>query len=111
MKLLFLCSQNKRRSLTAEKVLDGLNGWEVRSAGSENNARVRVTAGLIGWAEVIYKMKKKHSRRIQEKYGEELSGKKVVCLHIPDEYEFMDEKLIGILEAEADRFLANQQVD
>ena len=111
MKLLFLCSQNKRRSLTAEKVLDGLNGWQVRSAGTENNARVRVTAGLIGWAEVIFTMGKKHSRRIQEIYGEELIGKKVICLHIPDEYEFMDEKLIGILEAEADRFLANQQVD
>ena len=104
MRVLFLCSQNKRRSLTAEKVLDGLRVWQVRSAGTENNARMKVTGGLIGWAEVIFTMEKKHSRRIQEKYREELIGKKVVCLNIPDEYEFMDETLIEILEAEVDRF-------
>jgi predicted protein tyrosine phosphatase len=31
IKLLFLCSRNKWRSLTAEKIFDGLNGYEVRS--------------------------------------------------------------------------------
>lgn len=35
MNLLFLCSQNKRRSLTAEKLFDGYNGHNVRSAGTE----------------------------------------------------------------------------
>ena len=105
MKLLFLCSQNKRRSLTAEKVLNGLNGCQVRSAGTENNARVKVTAGLIGWADVIFTMEKKHTRRIQEKYRDELIGKRLICLNIPDEYEYMDDKLIEILEAEADRNL------
>jgi len=31
MMLLFLCSQKKRRSLTAEKIFDGYNGHEARS--------------------------------------------------------------------------------
>ena len=35
--LLFLCSQNKRRSLTAEKLFDGQNGHQARSAGTDNN--------------------------------------------------------------------------
>ena len=35
--LLFLCSQNKRRSLTAEKLFDRQNGHQARSAGTDNN--------------------------------------------------------------------------
>ena len=52
MHLLFLCSQNKRRSLTAEKLFDGYEGHQARSAGTENNARVKVTPGLLGWADM-----------------------------------------------------------
>lgn len=70
MKLLFLCSQNKRRSLTAEKIFDGYNGHEARSAGTESNARIKVTGGLLGWAEIIFCMEKKHLRRIREKYSD-----------------------------------------
>ena len=60
MKILFLCSQNKRRSLTAEKYFDGYNGHQVRSAGTENNSRIKVTEGIIGWADMIFCMEKKH---------------------------------------------------
>lgn len=98
MKILFLCSQNKKRSLTAEKIFDGLNGHIVRSAGTENNARIKVTPGLLGWADIIYRMEKKHVRRIKDKYGDYLCNKDVICLNIPDEYEFMGEELIGILK-------------
>lgn len=76
MKLLFLCSQNKRRSLTAEKIFDGYNGHEARSAGTESNARVKVTSGLLGWAEIIFCMEKKQLRRIKEKYSDTMQLKK-----------------------------------
>lgn len=97
MKLLFLCSQNKRRSLTAEKIFDGYNGHEARSAGTESNARIKVTSGLLGWAEIIFCMEKKHLRRIKEKYSDMITNKKVVCLYISDDYDFMDRELIEIL--------------
>lgn len=105
MNLLFLCSQNKRRSLTAEKLFDGYDGHSARSAGTENNARIKVTAGLIGRADVIFCMEKKHLRRIREKFSEELCGKKIVCLNIPDDFEFMDEELVGILESAVEGYL------
>lgn len=98
MKILFLCSQNKRRSLTAEKIFDGYNGHNVRSAGTESNARIKVTEGLLGWADIIFCMEKKHVRRINEKYSEAVSGKKIVCLNIDDDFEFMDNDLQDILE-------------
>ncbi|MWV43368.1 protein tyrosine phosphatase [Paenibacillus sp. HJL G12] len=98
MKLLFICSRNKWRSLTAEKVFERYNGYEVRSAGTEANARIKVTEGHIGWADTIFVMEKKHERRIKEKFGQGLlTGKQLIRLDIPDDYEFMDEELIEIL--------------
>ncbi len=99
MKLLFLCSQNKRRSLTAEKIFDGYNGYEARSAGTESNARIKVTDGLLGWAEIIFCMEKKHLRRIKEKYSDTIADKKVVCLYVSDDYDFMDRELVEILRS------------
>lgn len=93
MKLLFICSKNKWRSLTAEKIFQGQ--YDVRSAGTEDGARIKVTAGHLGWADVIFVMEKKHLRRIKDKFN--LDGKKVICLNIPDNYKFMDEELIKIL--------------
>ncbi|MGZ9583684.1 low molecular weight protein tyrosine phosphatase family protein [Paenibacillus marinisediminis] len=97
MKLLFICSQNKWRSLTAEKIFHGINDYEVRSAGTEANARIKVTEGHIGWADLIFVMEKKHLRRIQEKFSDSAYNKKIICLNIPDEYQYMDEDLIGML--------------
>ncbi|MDE6726390.1 MAG: protein tyrosine phosphatase [Oscillospiraceae bacterium] len=105
MNLLFLCSQNKRRSLTAERLFDGYNGHRARSAGTENNARIKVTSGLIGWADMIFCMEKKHLRRIREKYPEELHNKKTVCLNIPDDYEYMDEELQELLLSCVDEYI------
>ena len=105
MKLLFLCSQNKRRSLTAEKVLDGYHGHEVRSAGTERGARVRVTPGLLGWADLIFCMEKKHVRRIKEKYPDLVAGKKMVCLCIGDDYAFMDEELQELLKSRVEEYI------
>ena len=98
MKLLFLCSQNKRRSLTAEKIFDGFEGHEARSAGTESNARIKVTSGSIGWADIIFCMEKKHLRRIHDKFPDVLENKRTVCLFIPDEFDFMDRELIEILQ-------------
>jgi predicted protein tyrosine phosphatase len=42
-------------------------------------------------------MEKKHVRRLQERFKDNLSHKKIICLNIPDEYQFMDGELIDIL--------------
>lgn len=105
MHLLFLCSQNKRRSLTAEKLFNGIHGHQARSAGTENNARVKVTPGLLGWADMIFCMEKKHMRRIREKYSDIVTDKAVICLNIPDDYNYMDEDLCELLESVVPEYL------
>ena len=105
IKILFICSRNKWRSLTAEKIFHRLNGYDVKSAGTEDNARIKVTNGHMGWADLIFVMEKKHSRRIKEKFGELLTNKKVICLDIPDDYKFMDDELIEILKSRVSEYI------
>jgi len=96
-KILFVCSRNRRRSLTAETIFEKEPGWQVRSAGTEEGARIRVTPGHLGWADVIVVMEKRHKERLRQKHPEALVEKPCVCLFIADDYEYMEEELIRAL--------------
>ena len=97
-KLLFVCSRNRKRSLTAERMFASVTAWDVRSAGTEEGARVKVTEGHIGWADVIVVMEKRHKERLAQKFSEVFAGKACVCLFIRDEYEFMEPALTALLQ-------------
>jgi predicted protein tyrosine phosphatase len=104
-KLLFVCSQNRLRSLTAERIFSGVPGFQVRSAGTQPDARIVVTEGHVGWADVIFLMEKSHLNRIRRKLSEALIGKRVIVLGIPDDYEYMQPELIDELEAKVAQHL------
>jgi predicted protein tyrosine phosphatase len=95
--LLFICSQNRWRSLTAERLFDQHPHYEARSAGTEPGARVRVTAGHLGWADIVFVMERKHADILRQKFGAELVGKPVICLRIPDKFQFLDAILVDLL--------------
>jgi predicted protein tyrosine phosphatase len=97
VKILFVCSRNRRRSLTAEKIFGGVPDWQVRSAGTAEGARVKVTEGLLGWADVVVVMEKRHKERLQEKFPETFDSARCRCLFIRDEYGFMEESLVTLL--------------
>ena len=97
-KLLFVCSQNRIRSLTAEKIFAGLEGFQARSAETQPGARIVVTDGQVGWADIIFAMEKSHLNLLRRKFGTALDGKRVIALHIPDEYKFMQPELIDELK-------------
>ena len=96
-KILFVCSRNRARSLTAERIFAGTPGWDVRSAGTENSARIKVTAGQVGWADVVVVMEKRHKERLEQRFPEAMAGKQCICLFVRDEFEFMEESLISEL--------------
>jgi len=98
-KLLFVCSRNRFRSLTAEKWFENSPDYQVRSAGTQPAARIVVTDGHVGWADIIFCMEKSHVNKLRRKFPEALHGKRVVCLHIPDDYEFMQPDLLDELRA------------
>lgn len=99
LKLLFVCSRNRKRSLTAERLFDGVPGYEVRSAGTQPGARVPLSPGLLGWADVIFFMERSHLNRTEERFPETLSEKEFHVLRIPDDYEYMQEELLDELRA------------
>ena len=99
-KLLFVCSRNRMRSRTAEKIFSGIPGYEVRSAGTQPQARIVVNEGHIGWADIIFVMEKSHLNRLRQDFPGALDGKRVIALHIPDEYQFMQPELIEELETQ-----------
>ena len=98
-KLLFICSRNKSRSLTAERLLDGHALYQARSAGTQPGARIVVTEGHLGWADIIFCMEKSHLNRVRQKFPEAMRNKRVICLHIPDDYDFMQPELVDELRA------------
>lgn len=99
-KLLFVCSRNLWRSPTAEALLRDHPRYEARSAGSEAGARIKLTAGHVGWADQIFCMEKKHATRLQARFAPELGEKPLIVLRIPDDYRFMDPILVDLLRTE-----------
>ena len=106
IKLLFVCSQNRFRSLTAERMYDGFPGYQVRSVGTQPDARIVVTAGHLGWADIVSCMEKSHLNRLRRKFPDALIGKRVICLHIPDDFEFMEPSLVEELRGKLAPYVA-----
>lgn len=95
--VLFICSRNKLRSPTAENIFADKEGFDVLSAGLNNDAEVPVTSSLVEWADTIFVMEQAHKNKLQKKFRKNINKQRVICLNIPDEYEFMDLKLIEVL--------------
>lgn len=75
-KILFVCSRNKWRSLTAETIFKNNPSFDVKSAGTENSARIKVNSNHIHWADLIFVMEKKHNERLLAKFPTEMQEKK-----------------------------------
>ena len=85
--------------------MEGLSGYEARSAGTQPEARIVITEGHIGWADIIFVMEKSHLNRLWLRFPETLAGKRVVALHIRDDYEFMHPDLLDELHAKLAPFI------
>lgn len=107
--VLFVCSQNRLRSPTAEQVFSRREDLEVDSAGTNHDAENPLTAELIAWADVIFVMEKAHRAKLQRRFRAALAGTRVICLDIPDNYEFMQPELVRLLEAKVSRHLPATQ--
>ena len=103
-KVLFVCSQNRLRSPTAEQVFSQRRDIEVDSAGTNNDADNPLTPELVEWADIIFVMEKTHRNKLQQRFRRYLKKARIICLDIPDEFEFMDPALVRLLEAKAGPF-------
>lgn len=105
MNILFVCSRNQWRSPTAENIYKNRSGISVKSAGTEPSARIKLNSKIIGWADIIFAMEKKHKQRMLENFPVETMRKKIVILDIPDEYKYMDQELIDEIQSKVDDYI------
>lgn len=105
MNLLFVCSENRLRSPTAEELFSKYSGVSAIGAGTNADAEAAVSGDLIEWADVVLVMERSHRNKISKKYKEQLKGKRLVCLDIPDIYVRMDPELVKLLETRVKRYI------
>ena len=98
LRVLFLCSRNRWRSPTAEAIFANRPGLEVDSAGLSPDAEVCLSTEQLEWADLILVMEPSHRKKLMQKFRANLRDQRVGVLHIPDVYEYMDPKLIELLE-------------
>ena len=108
-RVLFVCSQNRLRSPTAEQVFSAEAGIEVSSAGIHKSASNPVTAELPDWADIVFVMEKAHRNKLGKQFRASLNGKRVICLDIPGEYAYMQPSLVNLLRAKVSPFLPRVQ--
>ena len=103
--VLFICSRNRLRSPTAEKLFASRDGITTASAGTSEDAENVISADLIEWADIIFAMETVHKRKLNQKFASLLKTRRVVVLGIPDKYNYMDKALVASLNQKVPRHL------
>jgi len=107
VRVLFLCRYNRQRSATAERIFCKDPALDVRSAGTNYDALVRVNQHMLEWADVIFVMDEDLQRKLCTDFPDHPALARIVCLDIPDDYLFLDPELVRLLQertqAELDR--------
>ena len=109
--VLFVCNVNRLRSPTAENIYKNDPDLEVRSAGVDRDATVPVTRALVEWADLIFVMEKSQRNRIHKQFPDLYDKKQIVCLYIPDEYDYMDPGLTRLLTAKLSKYIGLPKSD
>ena len=102
--ILFLCSNNKWRSLTAEKLYQYDERIEVRTAGVSSESLHPLTANDIQWADLILLLEK--YCRVPSSF-ENIETPLIREAWIPDEYEKLDDRLTDSIRRSVEYHLKN----
>lgn len=96
-RLLMVCTVNKMRSATAQTIYAADERFDVKSAGTDHSAKVVLNQELLNWADSIIVMEKHHRNFIRTHFPEIYRTKKIACLYIPDDYDYMQTELIQLI--------------
>jgi len=103
--VLFVCSMNKWRSPTAEKIYSNHPLLSARSGGTSSKARHHVSLNDLKWSDIVIVMESKHKQRLVADYPEAMKFREVHVLEIEDNYKYMEPELIEELQASIDPIL------
>lgn len=100
MNVLFVCTLNQARSVTAAKLCRGRRGLAVRSAGTSERAAHRVDAADLLWADRVVVFEDVHGRWLRDTFAGDLPP--ITVLGIPDDYRADDPALVAELREALD---------
>lgn len=80
-------------------------GLDVRSAGTSEEALVRVNQRMLEWADIVFLMDDHQRRAVTAMFPDHPAVVNAICLDIPDHYAFLDPQLVAILLARATPYL------
>jgi|SRR5215831_6982774 len=109
-KILFVCTGNVARSITANVLLDRRGGYDVKSAGTHADhvgaGGIQLTQEHVEWADRIIVFEQMHVEFIQSRFGPTVgsrASRKLINLDVPDRYPAFDPELIDLLNRHLDR--------
>ena len=105
MRVLFVCRQNKVRSLTAEHLYRVRPDLEVRSAGTATFAKNQLTNELLAWADLVFVFDETQTEAIETRFRNEVLQKQVICLDLPDIFDYKSQSLVIKLTAKLEPYL------
>lgn len=86
------------RSITAQEIYKNDSRFDVKSAGTDSGAATVLTKDLLDWADSVVVMENHHRNTIRKQFPDIYANKRIVCLYIQDEYDYMQPELIEILK-------------
>ncbi len=102
--ILFVCGRNKKRSRTAEHIFKNDPRFNVRSAGLSPSSDHKINSNDLGWANLVLVMETNHRNKLRALFPE-FETDDIEILHIPDDFEFMNEELVEILNEKVNAIL------
>ncbi len=105
LRVLFVCTQNKVRSLTAEHLYRVRADLEVRSCGTAAFAKNQLTEEVMKWADMVFIFDELQAEAIEKKFGKDAFGKEIISLGLADVYQYKSESLVLKLTAKIEPYL------
>lgn len=95
---LFVCTENRLRSATAEQMFIDSAHVIAIGCGTNRDAETPISGDLVEWADVVFVMEEMHRRKVQQKFAGLLRDKRIVNLAIADRFAFMQPELVELLD-------------
>lgn len=95
--ILFICGKARKRSPSAAAIVADKFGVQTDFAGISADSDECVSSEKLDWADTVAVMEKAHLARLKRQMSASLKGKKLVCLDILDDFEFMQQELIELV--------------
>lgn len=102
-KILFICTVNRSRSVTAEHLYQFDPRFEVKSAGTSYNAITTISPYNLKWADYIFVMEGFHKKWIKDAFPEIYETRNISGLYIPDIYNYMQPELVEMIKEKFER--------